>query len=142
VNERGLLQSLANEHAPTRQANILLEPGGYINTWFLANGAKRSLLQLYTSAYTVEAIYGFISQTITDLAQLVPNRKAGVRTEVGMSMAPALWLTNFALLYTLKPEVAAHMPAYWTPIPRNVALAIHASPEGQVEYSRFASDLE
>lgn len=142
VNVRGLLQSLANEHAPTRQANVLLEPGGYINTWFLANGAKRSLLQLYTSAYTVEAVYGFISQTVTDLAQLVPNIKGGVRTEVGMSMVPSIWLTNFALLYTLKPEIAARMPAYWTPIPTKVAAAIHASPDGQVEYSRFASDLQ
>ena len=54
-----------------------------------------------------------------------------------MSMAPALWLTNFALIYTLNPALAADMPAYWSPIPATVADAILASPTGQVPYSEF-----
>jgi len=31
----------------------------------------------------------------------------GVVTTVGMSMAPALWLVNFSLIYTLNPSSAA-----------------------------------
>lgn len=139
VNTEGQLQSLANTDAPTRKANKLLEPGGYINTWFRANGARRSLIQLYRSAYTVEAIYGNKAQTTTNVAQLVTNVKKHATTQVGMSMAPALWLTNFALLYTLKPSVAAEMPAYWTPIPPTVAEAVQASKTGQVPYGDFAS---
>jgi hypothetical protein len=139
VNKRGELMSLANQAAPTRIANVLLEPGGYINTWFLHNHAKRSLFQLYTSAYTKEAFYGFIAQSISPPSQLVTNTKLGVRRQVGMSMAPALWLTNFALLYTLKPEIAAKMPAYWTPIPEPVAEALRNSRTGRVRYSDYAS---
>ena len=142
VNGIGLLESLANPDAPTRIANVLLEPGGYINTWFLANDATASLVQLYRSAYTVEALFGNRAQQQSDPWQLVTNTKAGVSTQVGMSMAPALWLTNFALLYTLKPEVAAAMPAYWAPIPEEVADAILATDTGQVEYSEFASYFE
>jgi hypothetical protein len=58
-----------------------------------------------------------------------------------MSMAPALWAVNFALIYTLNPKLAADMPARWTPIPANVALAIAESPNGQVPYSKYASSL-
>jgi hypothetical protein len=50
-----------------------------------------------------------------------------------------LWLTNFALLYTLKPKIAAQMPAYWTPIPETVADAILNSQTGLVQYSDFQS---
>jgi hypothetical protein len=32
-------------------------------------------------------------------------------TVVGMSMGPALWIVNFALIYTLNPSLAAEMPA-------------------------------
>ena len=54
-----------------------------------------------------------------------------------MSMASALWLVNFILIYILNPALAAHMLAYWTPIPATVAHAILASPTGQVPYSAF-----
>ena len=139
VTEDGWLESLANADAPTRQANAVIAPGGYMGMWMRANGATRSLVMLYRSAYTVEAIYGLVSQQISGAAQLVTNTKAGVSTEVGMSMAPALWLVNFILLYTLNPKLAADMPAYWAPIPARVARAILASPKGRVRYGRFES---
>jgi hypothetical protein len=147
VNEQGLVQSLANPDAPTRIANRLLTPRGYINTWFLANGAASSLIQLYRSAYTIEALYGNQAQQQSSLPsrdpyQLVTNTKDGVTTQVGMSMAPALWLTNFALLYTLKPEIAAAMPGYWAPIPEDVVDKILATDTGQVPYSEVASYFE
>jgi hypothetical protein len=139
VNEDGRLMSLANRIAPTRIANRLLVPDGYINTWFLANHAERALLQLYRSAYLVEAVYGNRAQQTSGPWQLVTNIKNGVTTTVGMSMAPALWLTNFALLYTLKPSIAAQMPAYWTPIPEPVAHAIQGTRTGWVPYGYYAS---
>jgi len=156
VTKDGWLESLANNDAPTRIANSLLVPPatcddddpsycGYIDNWFRANNATEALEQLYASAYTVEAFYGFLSQQLsqkqTGEAQLVTNTKGDVSTRVGMSMAPSLWLTNFALLYTPRPEVAAEMPAYWTPIPENVAHAIERSPIGRVRYSRFESEF-
>jgi len=139
VNEDGLLMSLANRIAPTRIANRLLTPTGYINTWFLGINATRSLIQLYRSAYLIEALYGNQAQQTSDPWQLVTNTKDGASTTVGMSMAPALWLTNFALLYTLKPSIAARMPAYWTPIPPAVAGAIRATRTGFVPYGPYAS---
>ena len=96
-----------------------------------ANGATRSLVMLYRSPYPVEAAYGFVAQQQSGAAQLVTNTKGGVSAQVGMSMAPALWLVNFILIYILNPALAAHMPAYWTPIPAAVADAILASPTGQ-----------
>jgi hypothetical protein len=139
VNVRGLLESPANAKAPTRQFNRLLVPGGYLDTWCRANGATRSLVQLYRSPFTVEAIYGAASQQLSGTAQLTTNTKGGVSTEVGLSMVPALWLVNFALIYTLNPKLAADMPAHWAPIPATVAKAILASRTGQVKYSTFAS---
>ena len=139
VNANGLLESPANADAPTRLVNAVIAPGGYMGKWCRANGATRSLIQLYRSAYTVETLYGFVAQQRSGAAQLVTNTKRGVSTEVGMSMAPALWLVNFTLLYTLNPALAADMPAYWAPIPQAVANAILASPTGQVPYSEFAS---
>lgn len=136
VNEDGLLMSPANLAAPTRQVNEVIQPGGYMGQWMRANGATASLIQLYRSAYTVEAVFGNRAQQISEPAQLVTNTKEGVSTVVGMSMAPALWLVNFALIYTLNPDLAAFMPAYWTPIPPNVVKAILRSPDGQVPYSR------
>jgi hypothetical protein len=141
VSTSGLLESLANTEAPTRAANMVIAPGGYLGTWCQANGAERSLVALYRSAYTAEVVYGVASQHISGAAQLVTNNKNGAITEVGMSMAPSIWLVNFALLYILNPTVAAEMPANWAPIPSNVANAILASPSGQVPYSEFASDL-
>ena len=55
-----------------------------------------------------------------------------------MSMAPALWLTNFTLIYTLNPALAAYLPAHWAPIPATVANAILANHIGRVRYSKFA----
>ncbi len=139
VNAKGLLESPANATAPTRQVNAVIAPGGYLGKWCRANGATSSLLTLYRSAYTAEAVYGFASQQKSGQAQLVTNTKGGLTREVGMSMAPAIWLTNFALIYTLNPALAADMPAHWAPIPATVAHAILASPTGQVPYGKFAS---
>lgn len=149
VNKHGLLMSLANQIAPTRIANVLLSPAAacpdqplcaYINRWFLTNGAAESLLQLYESAYTVEALFGYQAQQTSGVWQLVTNTKDATTTHVGMSMAPALWLTNFILLYTLKPAVAAQMPAHWTPIPQPVADAILATTDtGFVRWKDYKS---
>ncbi len=139
VNTDGLLQSPANASAPTRQVNSVLAPGGYLGQWSRANGAKKSLRQLYESAYTLEAVYGNQAQQQSGVAQLVTNKKSAATTTVGMSMAPALWLVNFALIYTLKPSLAAKMPARWAPIPPRAAKAIAKSPTGQVPYKRYAS---
>lgn len=141
VNKQGLLQSPANTAAPTRQVNVVLAPGGYLGTWSRANGAKDSLRRLYKSAYTVEAVYGNKAQQQSGVAQLVTNKKRGKRKIVGMSMAPALWLVNFALIYTLRPSLAAEMPARWAKIPRKVARAIKKSPTGQVPYQRYRTLL-
>lgn len=146
VNAEGLLMSPANQIAPTRIVNVLLSPAavcpqeplcGYINKWFLDNGAGDSLLQLYRSAYTIEALFGYQAQQSSGVWQLVDNTKGGAATKVGMSMAPALWLTNFILLYTLKPSIAAQMPAYWTPIPQPVADAILSTSSGYVPWADF-----
>lgn len=148
VSDDGLLMSPANEIAPTREVNVLLAPAaacpdkplcGYMNSWFLSNGAADSLLQLYMSAYTIEAVYGNEAQQASGVWQLVTNTKDGSSSTVGMSMAPALWLTNFALIYTLDPDLAALMPAYWTPIPTPVVDAIRATDTGYVPYSDYSS---
>ena len=99
------------------------------------------MIQLYRSAYLVEALYGNQAQQTSGPWQLVTNTKNGASATVGMSMAPSLWLTNFALLYTLKPSIAAQMPAYWTPIPAQVASAIRATRTGWVPYAGYASDF-
>ncbi|WP_227982043.1 hypothetical protein [Nocardia spumae] len=139
VNPGGLLESPANADAPTRQVNTLIAPGGYVGNWLRDNGATRTLAALYRSAYTVQAAYGFAAQQISGRAQLVTNTKGDVGAVVGMSMAPPLWIVNFALIYIMKPTLAADMPAYWAPIPGPVVDAIDASPTGQVPYGDFAS---
>jgi hypothetical protein len=96
---------------------------------------------LYGSAYTSEAVYGNKAQQQSGVAQLAPNQKGATSSIVGMSMVPAIWNVNFALIYTLKPSLAAKMPARWTPIPANVAQAITASPTGQVPFSDFQSSF-
>lgn len=141
VNTSGSLESLANLDAPTRKANSIIAPGGYLGTWCRANGATKSLTALYKSAYTLEAVYGNKSQKISSNAQLVANHLGGVSSEVGMSMVPSIWFVNFLLLYLLNPAVAADMPAKWAPIPSTVADAILASPTGQVPYAAYESDL-
>ncbi|MDT2009716.1 hypothetical protein FXW78_48870 [Rhodococcus opacus] len=139
VNTSGLLESPANADAPTRQVNSLIAPGGFVGTWLRNNGAARTLIALYRSAYTVQAVYGFASQQISGAAQLVTNTKGSVSSDVGMSMAPPLWIVNFALLYILQPSLAAAMPAHWAPIPSAVADAVRSSPTGQVPFSDYAS---
>ena len=141
VNETGAMMSPANEDAPTRQVNEVIAPGGYLGTWCGDNGCEQTVQALYASAYQVEVVYGLIAQQTSGTAQLAPNTKNGVDTQVGMSMAPSIWLTNPALLNALNPDVAAAMPAYWAPIPSNVAEAIVASPNGQVPYCAYASSL-
>ena len=141
VNTAGMLESPANTDAPTRQVNKVIEPGGYMPRWCRHNGARASLRMLYRSAYTSEAVYGNKSQQQSGVAQLVPNQKGATSSIVGMSMAPSIWIVNFALIYTLKPSLAAKMPARWTPIPANVAQAITASPTGQVPFSDYESSF-
>jgi hypothetical protein len=141
VNHRGRLESLANKRAPTRQANNFIKPTGYLTQWCEQNHARHTLVALYRSAYTIEVAYGLVSQRTSDLAQLVPNNLRGVSTEVGMSMAPTIWLTNFALLYVLHPALAAKLPNRWAPVPPDVAAAMHASSTGQVSYAKYASEL-
>lgn len=142
VNPDGLLESPANADAPTRQVNTLIAPGGFVGTWLRNNGATHTLIALYQSAYTVQAVYGFAAQQISGQAQLVTNTKGDVSSEVGMSMAPPLWIVNFALLYILKPSLAAAMPAHWAPIPSAVADAVKASPTGQIAFADYASYFE
>ncbi|MFE5700678.1 hypothetical protein [Rhodococcus koreensis] len=139
VNPSGLLESPANADAPTRQVNSLIAPGGFVGTWLRNNGATHTLIALYESAYTVQAAFGVAAQQMSGEAQLVTNTKGGVSAEVGMSMAPPLWIVNFALLYVLQPSLAAAMPAYWAPIPAAVADAVRSSPTGQVPFSDYAS---
>jgi hypothetical protein len=141
VNETGALMSPGNADAPTRQVNEVIAPGGYLDKWCLDNGCEPTIQALRSSAYPDFVAFGLLSQQISGEAQLAPNTKNGVSAYVGMSMAPSIWLTNFALLYVLSPEVAAAMPAYWAPIPPNVADAILASPNGQVAYCAYASSL-
>ena len=141
VTHAGLLESLANQHAPTRKANAYIQPGGYLGNWCRHNHATRTLQALYASGYTVEAAYGFKSQQESGTAQLVTNTLDGRHTRVGMSMVPSIWMVNFALLWVLRPSLAAEMPSAWAPIPRRVAHAIEASPTGQVRYAAYRSLL-
>jgi hypothetical protein len=139
VNTAGMLESPANTDAPTRQVNTVIEPGGYLSTWCRHNGAQASLRMLYRSAYSFEVLYGTKAQQQSGAAQLVPNQKPATGSIVGMSMAPSIWIVNFALIYTLNPKLAAKMPARWSPIPARVALAIAESPTGQVPFSEYES---
>lgn len=144
VSMDGLLMSLANADAPTRQVNSVIAPGGYLDKWCKNNGCERSLVMLHRSAYQSEIIYAIASQQLpaSGVAQLVPNVKGGGRSSiVGMSMAPSIWIVNFVLTYVLNPDLAANMPGWWTPIPANVAQAIAASPTGQVPYGDYASSF-
>ena len=121
--------------------NSVIAPGpnGYMGKWMRQNNATKSLITLYRSIYPLETAYGLLAQQASGAAQLIKNTKGRASSYVGMSMGPALWLTNFALIYTLNPTLAAYMPAYWAPIPTTVAQAILASPTGQVQYSDFTS---
>ena len=138
VTPDGLLQSPANAASPARKVNLLVQPGGYMETWMKANKARDSWEMLYASAYTSEAVYSIKSQDQSGVAQLASNKKSGRKIPVGMSMVPSLWLVNFTLIYTLNPDLVAHMPAKWMGVPANVAKAIKASKTGQVPYGRYA----
>jgi hypothetical protein len=152
VTTDGFLESPAYESAPTFLVNSVIMPGGYMSNWMKANGATKSLTQLYKSAYTSEAAYGNQAQNQSKPNELITNTKGGVSSVVGMSMGPALWIVNFALIYTLSPKLAAEMPAKWAPIPSAVVDAFIASDaplpsgeanpdQGRVPYSSVASDF-
>jgi hypothetical protein len=159
VNEGGALESVANSNNPCMQVNVVLEPAamcppaagtnplnlpcGYMSNWMKANGASDTLAALYGSAYTAEASSASQSQQASGVAQLVANTKSGGKTSfVGMPLAPSVWLANFLILYSLSPELAAEMPAFWAPIPSNVATAIANSSTGQVPFTEFASSFK
>lgn len=146
VSTDGWLMSPANLAAPTRQVNAVIAPGGYMNRWCIKNGCVSALDTLYHSAYTSEVVYGTSAQQNADAAQLITNVKDGVSSVVGMSMGPALWIVNFALIWTLNPRLAQYMPARWAPLPPAVATALVAADgdtqhPGQVPYSEYASDF-
>ncbi len=143
VDPAGNLESLANDTSPSKQVNTLLTPDiGYLAQWCDRNGCKLSLVKLYESFYPQEAAYGYLAQQAADPFQLVTNTKDGATTEVGMSMSPSIWLTNFILLYALNPKFAALMPAFWTPIPPNIATALHDDGSaGQADFSQYAAEL-
>ncbi len=48
-----------------------------------------------------------------------------------------MWITNYLLVYALSPETARMMPAYWAPIPEEVASALRDSANGQVAYADY-----
>ena len=138
VTTDGKLESPAYSTAPTYLVNSVIMPTGYMGTWMRANGARKSLEQLYKSAYTSEVVFGNEAQQSSEPAELVTNTKGDVSAVVGMSMGPALWIVNFSLIYTLNPSLAAEMPADWAPIPAPVVQAIDNG-DGQVDYSTVAS---
>ena len=137
VNSEGMLMSPAVKGAPTSEVNEVLKPGGYLFQWCKQNGAEATLAALLDSGFTREAVYGAVSQKDGGTAQLVTNQKGLTTSTVGMPMAPSIWITNFALMYMLSPQAAAQLPAYWSPIPEEVATALRASPTGQVPYADY-----
>jgi hypothetical protein len=139
ANAKGQLMSPANLHAATRKVNTVIEPTKYLGTWCRANGAEKSLRMLYRSAYTSEVVYGNSAQRHSSPGQLVINTKNGQSTIVGMSMAPALWIVNFSLIYTLNPRLAANMPAHWTPVPAGVAIPMLQNASGLLRYGDYAA---
>jgi len=127
VNQFGLLESLANVTAPTRQVNEVLTPGGYLKEWAKANNAEGTLEMLDKSHYTRQLPHGIAAQHEGTGAGLALYLDGDQSVFVGLSMVPSLWEINFCLLYALSPTVAAGMPAYWTPIPPNVVEALEKS---------------
>lgn len=162
VTSDGRLESPANPTSPVRQINWVLAPEvicafpeaspppgipcGYMGKWMRQNGAKDTLSELYESAYTKEVVYGSRSQGNQDPWGIAPNvKKNGTVTQVGMAMAPSIWIVNFLLIYALSPTKAAKMPAFWEPLPDAVADALVADPPaegmnpGQVPYGDYMS---
>lgn len=142
VDPQGNLMSAANADAPTRQVNDVLKPDGYLTKWCQANGLMGVLEGLYASAFTREAIYGVLSQKEAGTAQIVLHHDGWETSYVGIPMVPSIWITNFALIYMLSPDLAAQMPAYWQPLPDALAQALRSSPNGQVPYSEWRAVLE
>lgn len=157
VNGQGMLESPANDSSPVRQVNWVLAPMalcrkqqppsewnlppgtcGYMGRWLRRN-APATLEALYASAYTSELSYGSQSQEITEPHEILPNTAGAKTVHVGMPMAPAIWIVNFLLIYALNPAKAAHMPAYWVPIPGPVTAALldPSNTTGQVPYSTY-----
>ena len=127
VNSYGLLESLANLNAPTRQVNEVLKPGSYLGKWAKANDAEETLKMLYDSHYTRQLPHGIAAQHEGTGAGLALYLNGDQSAVVGLSMVPSLWEINFCLIYALNPTVAADMPAYWAPIPPNVVEALEKS---------------
>ncbi|MEJ6511603.1 MAG: hypothetical protein QNL69_05435 [Acidimicrobiales bacterium] len=140
VDPAGMLGSLAYASSPSKQINALLAPGGYMGDWCRDNGCGSMMVALYASAYTGEAVLGYLSQQATEPVELVSNNKDGVVTQVGMSLVPPIYLVNFLLMYALNPDLAALMPRNWTGIPDQISAALWES-GGQVPYADYASLL-
>lgn len=152
INHAGMLESPANDRSPVRNFNWLLVPEalcrtakvqaqvtpglecGYIPRFMRLNGAADSLRALYASTYPRFLPFGTKAQGGSEPDELLFNSKDGTLTTVGMSMAPAIWLVNFILVYSANPELGANMPAYWTPIPTEVVAALTTSDTGQVPF--------
>ncbi|MEI8365415.1 MAG: hypothetical protein WCF65_03260 [Parachlamydiaceae bacterium] len=139
VNEAGMLESPANPDAPTRQVNAVIQPGGYMSTWCMANGAEASLDMLYRSVYPLQLPYAIVAQHEGTNAELALYLDRSHSAFTGMSMAPSVWEVNFCLIYMLNPKQAAKMPAYWTAIPKKVVKALIRNPNGQVPFSEYSS---
>jgi hypothetical protein len=173
VDEDGMLRVPANcpdptspdfsDCSPVRQINWVLAPDaicdypdlaksppagvpcGYMGAWMRANGAKDTLMELYSSAYIREAPYASKSQEAAagdlgnDPQLIYVNKADGSTATVGVPVAPAMWITNYMLVYALNPESGAKFPAYWTGIPEEVVAAIQGSAMGQVPYSDYMS---
>ena len=102
VSADGLLESLANEYAPTKGETRARSR--WLREHVVPEQRRHETLEmLYRSAYTVEVVFGNESQQLGGTAELVPNYKGGVESWVGMSMVPSIWLVNFTLLYILNP---------------------------------------
>ena len=166
VSEDGMLKVPANcpdpsspdfsDCSPVRQINWVLAPDaicdypdlakeppagvpcGYMGAWMRSNKARDTLKELYTSAYVQEAPYASKSQEAAGIPQLIYVVRAdGSAATVGVPVAPAMWITNYLLVYALSPETARMMPAYWAAIPEEVASALGDSANGQVPYADY-----
>ena len=125
VNPDGMLESVANDDAATRQVNKVIAPGGYMGTWMKANGAKRTLAALYSSPYPQETLYGLISQQISGAAQLVTNHSG--RGDVGGGDVDGA----SSLVGQLHPDLPVE----------SVTCGLHACPLGSHSCQRCQRDL-
>jgi hypothetical protein len=144
VNQNGMLQTYAQETGPGRRFNFLLGPtflSGYLDTWFLANGATETLRMFQTSLAAIESTrWGYLSQQLADPWELAPYNTPGADPAVvytAMPLIPPIWIWNFMAEYVVSPSLGALMPAYWTAIPEPVVTALLASPTGQVIWTDY-----